>query len=106
MINKEIIEIVKNKLIETYYPEEIYLFGSFAWGKADKDSDIDLLIVINKSEEKPYKRVIKGIRALRGLKIPKDIIVYTKEEFNKLSEDISTLCYKIKHEGIKLYGAA
>ncbi|KJU85488.1 DNA polymerase beta subunit, partial [Candidatus Magnetobacterium bavaricum] len=40
---------------------------------------------------------------LRDLKMPEDILVYTVDEFSQLSDDVSTLCYKIKHEGIKLY---
>ncbi len=32
MTNPELIEIVKSRLIGTYNPKVIYLFGSFAWG--------------------------------------------------------------------------
>lgn len=106
MTNKEIIETVKERLIKTYNPKEIYLFGSFAWGKPDEQSDLDLLIVVDRSDEKPYKRAVRGIESLTGLKIAKDIIVYTKEEFERLCNDISTLCYKVRKEGIKLYEAA
>jgi DNA polymerase sigma len=47
MINKRILEEVKEKLIKTYNPLEIYLFGSYAWGCPDEDSDLDLLIIID-----------------------------------------------------------
>ncbi|MBI5186748.1 MAG: nucleotidyltransferase domain-containing protein [Nitrospinae bacterium] len=100
------IETVKDKLVNAYHPNEIYLFGSSAWGTPGDESDLDLLIVVEKSEEKPYKRSIKGTKALRGLGIAEDILVYTKDEFKALSGDISTLCFKIKNEGIKLYEAA
>lgn len=40
--------------------------------------------------------------ALRGLGIAKDIFVYTQEEFKLLSEDMSSLLYRVKHEGLKL----
>jgi Polymerase beta, Nucleotidyltransferase len=46
MINQAIIEEVKNRLIKTYNPIAIYLFGSHAWGKPDEESDLDLLIVV------------------------------------------------------------
>lgn len=105
-INSKLIETVKGKLINAYNPMEIYLFGSSAWGTPGDESDLDLLIVVEKSSEKPYKRSIKGLKALRGLKIAEDILVYTKDEFKELSIDISTLCFKIKNEGIKLYEAA
>lgn len=103
--DKEIIAIIKEKLIETYKPVAIYLFGSHAWGIPDENSDFDILIIIDKSQEKPYKRILKGLKALRGLRIAKDILVYTQDEFEKLASDVSTLCYKVKQEGVKLYEA-
>ena len=102
----EVVETAKNRLIKAYGPKELYLFGSYAWGKPDEQSDLDMLVVVDKSDEKPYKRSIKGIEALMGLKIAKDILVYTKEEFDGLASYVSTLCYKIKKEGIKLYEVA
>jgi predicted nucleotidyltransferase len=104
--NTKVIEIVKDKLVEAYQPETIYLFGSFAWGNPDEESDIDLLVIIEHSDEKPYRRARIGIEFLSGLKIPKDILVYTREEFENLAQDFSTLCHKVKKEGIKLYEAA
>ena len=95
-------ETIKTRLNIAYNPLSLYIFGSYAWGKPTKDSDLDLVIVVESSNQKPYKRAIKGIRALRGLGIAKDILVYTKEEFNILSKDISSLMYKVEREGIKL----
>lgn len=106
MNRSEIVETAKKKLIEAYAPKELYLFGSFAWGTPDEQSDLDMLVVVDRSDEKPYKRAIKGIEALTGFKIAKDIIVYTREEFEELAGNVSTLCYKIKREGVKLYEAA
>ncbi|MBS4062063.1 MAG: nucleotidyltransferase domain-containing protein [Bacteroidetes bacterium] len=103
--NSDIINIIKERLINAYNPKTIYLFGSHAWGKPDVHSDFDLLVIIEKSDEKPYKRIRKGIDALTGLCIAKDILVYTINEFERRAGDISTLCYKIKKEGIKLYEA-
>lgn len=106
MINKETIEEVKNRLIKTYNPIAIYLFGSYAWGSPTEDSDLDLLIVVDKSSEKSYQRQRPGHSALFGLGISKDLIVYTKDEFERISSDITTLGYKIKREGKVLYARA
>jgi|SRR5579862_842954 len=103
MITPEIIAEVKKRLIEVYSPETIYLFGSYAWGNPDEESDLDLLIVVNSSNEKSHKRSIPGRRALWGMGIAKDIIVYTQEEFNKRVMDPTTLIYKIKNKGKVLY---
>jgi predicted nucleotidyltransferase len=106
MIEKKIIDEVKNRLVKTYNPVAIYLFGSYAWGKPTEDSDLDLLIVIDASNEKSYNRSRAGQRALFGLGISKDLVVYTKEEFEKTSKDITTLSYKIKKDGELLYARA
>ncbi|MBF0591712.1 MAG: nucleotidyltransferase domain-containing protein [Nitrospirae bacterium] len=105
LVDLDLIEIIKDRLVSVYDPREIYLFGSYAWGKPTYESDIDLLVIIEMSDDKPYRRAIKGLKVLRDLKVPEDILVYTEDEFSQLSDDMSTLCYKIKHEGIKLYHA-
>ena len=107
LISKSKIETAVSKLVEAYKPatEEIYLFGSYAWGSPDQNSDLDFLVIVSDSDIKPYKRPVKGIRALRGMKIPKDIIVYTQEEFEKLKQDKGSFCYKIIKEGEKVYEA-
>jgi predicted nucleotidyltransferase len=106
MIQKNIIEEVKNRLVKAYNPVAIYLFGSYAWGNPTDDSDLDLLIVIDTSDEKTYDRPLIGYDALFGMGIAKDLIVYTKAEFNQRSKDVTTLCYKIEKEGRVLYARA
>lgn len=103
MIEKKTIQAVKNTLVEVYHPLKIYLFGSYAWGTPTKDSDLDLLIVVSRSTKKSYERAVKGYRALRDMTVAKDILVLTKKEFDERSNDITTLCYKAKHEGKLLY---
>jgi uncharacterized protein len=106
MINQTTIEEVKNRLVKTYNPIAIYLFGSYAWGSPTEDSDLDLLIVVDESNEKSYRRTYSGHTALIGLDVSKDLVVYTKEEFEKVSNDITTLGYKIKKEGKRIYARA
>lgn len=103
MIEKEVIEEVKNRLVKAYDPVKIYLFGSYAWGTPNEDSDLDLLIVVEKSTEKTYIRPFAAYDALFGMGISKDILVYTKEEFEKYSNNIASLCHKIKQDGELIY---
>ena len=103
MIKKQTINYIKDKLIAAYNPVKIYLFGSYAWGKPTKDSDLDFLIIVSRSTKHTYERAVKGYSALRGMTISKDILVLTKKEFEESAQDITTLCYKTKHEGKLLY---
>jgi len=103
---KEIIEEVKKRLIEVYNPIAIYMFGSYVWGAPTEDSDLDLLIIVDETDEKSYKRPVAGYRALRGLDIPKDLIIQTKKEFEHALKNAATLGYKIKKDGELIYARA
>jgi predicted nucleotidyltransferase len=103
MISDLTIEEVKRRLIATYNPLEIYIFGSYAWGKPEEDSDLDLLIVIDEYKKDHYKTISDGYKSLDGLKIYKDILIYSKKEFDAACADRSTLCNKIVLKGKKLH---
>lgn len=106
MITHETIQEVIKRLVNTYNPLEIYLFGSYAHGDPHHNSDLDILVVIESSQEKTYKRSIIGYEALWGLGISKDLLVYTKDEFQESLHDSSTLPYHAKNEGKCLYARA
>lgn len=103
MISKKLINEIKNRLVNVYDPLEIYLFGSYAWGHPDDESDLDFLIVVPHSDVKNYKRSIPASWALMDVFAPMDILVYTKEEFDNKLQERSTLCFKVKNKGEKLY---
>ncbi|MGH7273861.1 MAG: nucleotidyltransferase domain-containing protein [Nitrospiria bacterium] len=58
----EILERIVAVLREHYEPEQIILFGSYAHGKPNKDSDIDLLIV--KETDKPFFQRLAELRSI------------------------------------------
>lgn len=102
-ISKEVIEEVKNRLVTVYDPLKIYLFGSYAWRAPTEESDLDLLIVIEKSAEQRHKRGKPGFEALWGLGISKDLMVYTKKELEQRTSDPSSLIHKILKDGKVIY---
>ncbi len=106
MVNETLMQEVTKRLVETYKPLEIYLFGSYAWGHPDEESDVDLLVIVDQSDEKSYKRPIPGIYALHDLGISKDLLVLTKEEFDERAGNKTTLMHKIKQQGKILYARA
>jgi predicted nucleotidyltransferase len=104
-ITPEIIKEVTNRLVKTYKPLEIYLFGSYAWGQPTAESDLDLLVVVEKADAKNFWLSNSGDEALFGLKIPRDILVYSKIDFEQKSQDTTSLEYKIKKNGQILYAS-
>lgn len=106
MVTKELLEDVKQRLVKAFNPVEIYLFGSYAWGKPHQDSDIDLLVLLDKPVPKPWEEQRIGYHVLFDLDTPKDIIVSSKATFDQRAQDDTSLFYKIKEKGVKLYAKA
>jgi predicted nucleotidyltransferase len=82
MINPDKINEVVERIANKFNPERIILFGSYATGKPDKDSDLDLLI-IQDTELPVHKRGLEIRLSLIGTMIPIDVLVYTLPEFEK-----------------------
>lgn len=96
-------EIVQ-RLVAEFHPETIYLFGSHAWGKPTSDSDMDLLVIVGRSRQKPIQRAVRAQRSLRGIKAPVDVLVKTRREFEKYTSVKASLEAQITREGKLLYG--
>jgi uncharacterized protein len=103
---EKIINEARDNLVNTYNPTAIYLFGSYAWGHPDKESDLDFLVVVDAEIKDRYKALVDGHRALVDLPLPKDILLLTLQEFEQASERASSLHYKIKRQGKKIYARA
>lgn len=69
-----------NRIVQQFRPEKVILFGSHARGEAGPDSDVDLLVVMPTSGSKREAQLrVRG--ALRDIRVPKDVIVSTPDEF-------------------------
>jgi uncharacterized protein len=103
MISQEKIQEAIHRLVKAYDPLEIYLFGSYAWGNPNEDDDLNLLLIIESSDEKVYKRSDRAFDALLSLKIPTNVVVFTKEEFDTFTKDVTSLTFEVKNRGKMLY---
>ena len=99
-LRKEVVQ----RLVDEFHPESIYLFGSHAWGKPDDGSDMDLLVIVAKSRQKPIQRAVRAQRSLRGIKVPVDVLVKTRKEFERYTSVKASLEAQISREGKLLYG--
>lgn len=105
MISRELEEVTA-KIVENFHPEKIILFGSYAWGKPNKASDIDLFIIVASSVLPGHKRATEVYRALRSVPrtFPLDVVVHTKNEVASKQHVVTSLTRKILTEGKILYG--
>ncbi|MFZ2653238.1 MAG: nucleotidyltransferase domain-containing protein [Burkholderiaceae bacterium] len=103
-VNEAVLSEITRRLVATYHPEQIVLFGSHAWGEPTRDSDVDLLVVVAESSEPTYRRASAGYRSLFGLGVPCDVWVRTREEVQREASLPTTLTHKILREGKVLHG--
>lgn len=95
---------VVRRLVDALHPERIYLFGSRARGDARPESDYDLLVVVDRSSEPSHRRAQAGYRALRGIMLPLDLLVWTRSEFERQLPAAASLAATVCREGQLLYG--
>jgi len=96
MITEKKIEEIISKIIRNYDPDKIILFGSYAKGTANEDSDLDLIIVKHTDTPK-HKRGREVRKFLLGSMIPIDLKIYTPDEFeNEKDSGFSFLNTAIK----------
>ncbi len=94
-----------DRLVHALRPERIYLFGSRARGDVGPDSDYDLLAVVPDSDLAPHRRDVLAFRALCGVGVAKDVLVWTCEEFESRSRAVSSLPATVLREGRVVYAA-
>ena len=101
----ELIDDIVRNLINSLNPEQIILFGSYAYGEPNEDSDLDLLIVTKASGEKGYQLAQKAYKSLNSLclMIPVDLVVATQAEVNAKCTVPSSLISRAVHQGKMLY---
>lgn len=96
---------IVRRLAEGFQLECIYLFGSQSRGDATEHSDYDLLMVVSHSTLPQYRRDQEAFRTLVGVGASKDILVLTREEFDRKQKVLCSLPATIAREGILLYAA-
>ena len=84
-----------------FKPEQIVLFGSFARGKANKYSDVDVVVIANTFKSIPEEKRLDELYPLTADLSPDfHVFGYTPEEFAKIS-DLTSIT-EAKTQGIPL----
>jgi len=94
------------QLVNSYRPEKIFLFGSYAYGQPDADSDLDLLI-IKRTSERFIDRWINVRRIVSDPQrsIPFEPLVLTPEELKERLAIGDQFIKEIVTKGEVLYAA-
>jgi predicted nucleotidyltransferase len=86
--------------------EAIYLFGSYAYGAPEEDSDIDLYLVFKDDMQmREYEALAAARKLMFGiLNKSIDLLGHKKEKFLYRSTGFATIEKDVVQKGIKLYG--
>lgn len=97
-------EVVR-RLVATYRPERIYLFGSHARGDSGADSDYDLLVVVPDAMPAAERTGGRAYTALWGLGVSVDVLVWTRAAFDGRLHLRASLPATVVREGKLLHAA-
>jgi predicted nucleotidyltransferase len=102
---QEQIDKIKDIIVQTIPVEQVYLFGSYAYGTPRDDSDLDFYVVMK--DDAPYQEIdAEGILniAVSGKKsMATDILVIKKARFD-YRRSAATLSREVATRGVLLYG--
>lgn len=105
-ISDQVLEDIVRIIVDEAKPEQIILFGSQARGESRENSDIDLLVV----ESEPFgatrsrrRETARLWRALASIPMPKDILVYSRDEVEYWRGSLNNVVAKALREGKVLY---
>ncbi len=95
---------ITRHLVTEFDPDQIILFGSHAWGMPNQDSDVDLLVIVPETDERPTARAARAHHCLRGIPLPMDLIVKSRDEMARFARVSASLEAEILDRGKVLYG--
>jgi len=93
-------------LVDQFQPQEIILFGSYAYGQPDEHSDVDLLI-IKELEQSPLREAVAVRKAWRPVRasvgsLPFDLIVTSPDDHKRRLAHSAGFYDEIVRRGIQL----
>jgi uncharacterized protein len=106
-VNKFLMDEIQNivsQINQLIRPIKIILFGSVARGEANKNSDIDLLIVMpNGTPKRKTAQLLYS--TLSDIKVPYDIIIATPQDLETYKDNIGLVYKTVLEEGKIIYAA-
>jgi len=97
------LKIIKNMaefIRKNFNPQKIILFGSYAYGKPDRKSDVDLFIIMD--TDISLRKQASLIRSELTSSIPIDIIVRTPRQVEERLKLGDFFIKKIVKDGVEL----
>ncbi|MFH1826799.1 MAG: nucleotidyltransferase domain-containing protein [bacterium] len=104
--SQEIVDKAVDFIKEKVSPEKVYLFGSYANGRPNSDSDLDFLIIKSTNLPKHQRTLpLYTLDKSRRINFPIgiDFIIYTPEEFEQKKSSPNSLAGEVARTGKVVY---
>ena len=105
-VTDEILDRMVRAIVEEVDPEQVILFGSRARGDAGEESDVDLVVVETEPFGKTRSRRLEAVRLWRALSdfvVPKDILLYSRNEVEHWRHSPNHVLARALREGMVLH---
>jgi len=101
MYSQKDIEKIKEIILSIIKPFKIILFGSYAKNEVNLESDIDIMVLLNKEITRKQKLSLffKIQKELLHFDYDVDIVIKNVSEFEKYKKFIGTINYDVAKEG-------
>ena len=107
MVSEATLNEITRRLVDKFHPEAVILFGSQARGTADDQSDVDLLVLYRLRPDEDRSSIwLEMERSLWGLRVGRDIVVMTPEEYAIDRSIPGQVARYASQDGRTLYAAA
>ena len=101
MVSQKSIQQFANDVVRQFRPRKVILFGSYAYGTPDEDSDVDLMVIM------PYRGSSAQVATRMRLACPRefsmDLIVRSPQEVRRRIKMGDTFMAEIVSKGIVLH---
>ena len=105
-VDDALLERMIQVIVDEVDPEQVILFGSRARGDATAGSDVDLIVIESMPFGAGRSRGVEETRLWRALakfRVPKDILVYSREEVDYWRDSLNHVLARALREGKVLY---
>ncbi len=102
MNDEALLATMVQRIVDGFQPLRVILFGSHARGTARADSDVDLLVVMPRLDNRRATTIAMR-RALGDLPVCKDIVVTTPDEIDRRGDLVGNVLRRALREGRVLY---
>lgn len=104
MIARETIDDIAQRLVAAADPVKVILFGSYARGDADEDSDLDFLVV-EREVGNAMQEMVRLRRAVGSVGVGVDVLVVSEQDLEDRAHLPGTVLYQALKEGTLLHAA-